>query len=391
MDLIMNTRTWAEINLDALTENIKEIRRITNKDSMIMAVVKADAYGHGAVECAKTLLDNGADRLAVACLDEAIQLRHSGISAPILILGASFDEEIPELIEYDITPTVFSIDFAEKLSCEAKKQGKNALIHIKLDTGMTRIGYVAGVCDEDITDEIIAISKLDNIIVEGIFSHLSTSDEKDPSYTLLQFERFMKVCGIIEKKGLKIPVKHIANSAAIMMYPQMHLEMVRAGIILYGFYPSDDVDKTKLKLKKVMTLKSRITRIEEISDNRGVSYGKTYITKGKTKVATVAIGYADGYTRMLSGKAKVEVRGQIVDVIGRICMDQCMIDVTNVNNINVGDEVIIFGADTVTADSLAMWLGTINYEIICMISKRIPRVYITDGRTVNSLNYLSKL
>ncbi len=387
----MNTRTWAEIDLDALTENIREIRRITNKDSMVMAVVKSDAYGHGVVECANILLENGADRLAVACIDEAMQLRRAGIKAPILILGASFDEEIPELVEFDIIATVFNLDFAEKLSCEAKKQNKNALVHIKLDTGMSRIGYLAGVCDDEITDEIIKISKLDNIIIEGVFSHLSTSDEKDSGYTLMQFERFVKVCDMLEQKGLKIPVKHIANSAAIMMYPQMHLDMVRAGIILYGLYPSDDVDKTKLKLKRVMTLKSRITRIEEISDDRGVSYGKTYITKGKTKIATIAVGYADGYTRMLSGKAKVVINGQIVDVIGRICMDQCMINVTNVNNINVGDEVIIFGADTVTADTLAMWLGTINYEIVCMISKRIPRVYITNGRMVNSLNYLSKL
>ena len=387
----MNTRTWAEIDLDALTENIKEIRRITDKNAMVMAVVKSDAYGHGVVECAHILLENGADRLSVACLDEALQLRRAGIEAPILILGASFDEEIPELVEYDIITTVFNLDFAEKLSIEAKKQCKNALIHIKLDTGMSRIGYIAGVCDEKITDEIIEISKLDNIVIEGIFSHLSTSDETNPDYTFLQFDRFMKVCNMIENKGLKIPVKHIANSAAIMMYPNMHLDMVRAGVILYGLYPSDEVDKTKLKLKRVMTLKSRITRIEEISDNRGVSYGKTYITKGKTKIATVAIGYADGYTRMLSGKAKMEVNGQIVDVIGRICMDQCMINVTNVNNINVGDEVIVFGPDTVTADTLASWIGTINYEIVCMISKRIPRVYITDGRTVNSLNYLSKL
>ncbi len=387
----MNTRTWAEIDFDALKSNIKEVRRITNPEAMIMAVVKADAYGHGAVECAQTLLSNGADRLAVAFMDEALQLRKNGISAPILILGASFDEETEAIVDNDIIPSVFSYDFAKKISEYAKKQSKTVKIHIKIDTGMTRIGFVAGVSDDKITDEIIKISKLDNIEIEGIFSHLSTADEENTDYTYLQFNRFMKVCEMLRTKGLSIPIKHIANSAAIMMFPDMHLDMVRAGIILYGLYPSDEVDTSRINLKKVMTLKARITRINDICDNRGVSYGKTYITKGNTKIATVPIGYADGYTRMLSGKAKILVKNQPVDVIGRICMDQCMIDVTNVHNINTGDEVIIFGADTVTVDTLASWLGTINYEIVCMISKRIPRIYKENGRTVNSLNYLCRL
>ena len=387
----MNTRTWAEIDLDALKYNIEEIRKITNPDAMIMAIVKSDAYGHGVTECAKTLLQHGADRLGVACCDEALQIRRAGITAPILIIGASFEEEICDIVKNDITCAVFSYDFALKISQCAKQIGKTAKIHIKLDTGMTRIGFNTGICDDDITDEIIKISQLDNIETEGIFSHFSTADEKNGDYTKMQFSRFMKVCNMLEDKGLKIPIRHIANSAAIMMYPETHLDMVRAGIILYGFYPSEDVLKQRLDLKKVMTLKSRITRINNAGKNVGVSYGKTYITKGDTKIATVPIGYADGYTRMLSGKAKMLVNQQPVDVIGRICMDQCMIDVTNVHNINTGDEVIIFGADTVTADSLASWLGTINYEIVCMVSKRIPRYYIQNKRTVNVLNYLSRM
>ena len=387
----MNTRTWAEIDLDALKHNIKEIRKITNKNSLIMATVKADAYGHGVFDCAKVLLENGADRLAVACLDEAIQLRRNGITAPILILGTSVDEEITDIIENDIICTVYDIRFAKKISEVAKKLKKIAKIHIKLDTGMTRIGYVCGVNDDKITDEIIEISKLENILVEGIFSHFSTSDEEKKDYTMLQFERFTKICDILKQKGLDIPIKHIANSAAIMMYPETHMDMVRAGVILYGLYPSNEVDKSKIVLKKVMTVKSKIARVTEICDNRGVSYGKTYITEGKTKIATIPIGYADGYARRLSGKAKVVVKKEKCDVIGRICMDQCMIDVTNVNNINAGDEVIIFGAETVTADTLASWLDTINYEIVCMMSKRIPRIFIQNGRTVNTLNYLSRL
>ena len=387
----MNKRTWAEIDLDALKHNIKEIRKITSKKSLIMATVKADAYGHGVLECAKVLLENGADRLAVACLDEAVQLRRSGITAQILILGTSSEEEISDIIENDIICTVYDIRFAKKISEVAKKLKKIAKIHIKLDTGMTRIGYVCGVNDDKITDEIIEISKLENILVEGIFSHFSTADEEKKDYTMLQFERFTKICDMLKEKELDIPIKHIANSAAIMMYPETHMDMVRAGVILYGLYPSNEVDKSKIVLKKVMTVKSKIARVTEVCDNRGVSYGKTYITEGKTKIATIPIGYADGYARGLSGKAKVVVKKEKCEVIGRICMDQCMIDVTNVNNINAGDEVIIFGAETVTADTLASWLDTINYEIVCMMSKRIPRNFIHNGRTVNTLNYLSRL
>lgn len=387
----MNTRTWAEIDLDALKFNISQIRKITDKNAMIMAVVKADGYGHGAVECAELLLKNGADCLAVSCFDEAIQLRRAQIDAPILILGASFDEEAYKIVENDITACVFSYDFAKKLSECAKILSKTAKIHIKIDTGMSRIGYVAGVCDDKTADEIIKISKLDNIEIEGIFSHLSTADEKEQDYTNLQFERFCSFCDLLESKGLHIPVRHIANSAAIIMYPEMHLDMVRAGNILYGLYPSDEVDTKRLPLKKVMTLKSRITMVKTLCKDRGVSYGKMYITDKETKIATVPIGYADGYTRMLNGKAKMLLKDTPVDVIGKICMDQCMIDVTNVNNINIGDEVIIFGAHTVTADTLASILGTINYEIVCMISKRIPRIYKMNKRTVKTLNYLSKL
>jgi alanine racemase len=386
----MNTRTWAEINLDALEENIKEIRRITSDDAMIMAVVKADAYGHGAVECSKVLLENGANVLGVACCNEAMQLRNAGIDAPILILGASFEEEIEELILNNITFSLFSYEFAKKVSQIAVNINKTARIHIKLDTGMSRIGYVTGVNDDEIIEEIIKISELANIEIEGIFSHFATADEKDTEYTKLQFDRFITVCNNLENQGVKIPVRHIANSAAIMMYPETHLDMVRAGVILYGLYPSEEVDKSRLGLKSVMSVKSRITHIKEICDNRGVSYGKSYITSGKTKIATIPVGYADGYTRKLSGRAKILVNDEPMKVIGTICMDQCMIDVTSVNNINVGDEVVIFGSKTVTADTLASWLDTINYEIVCMISKRIPRVFSKNGRTVSILNYLGR-
>ena len=384
----MDKRTWAEVDLDAIAHNIKEIRKITNPNAKIMAVVKADAYGHGFLEVAKTLLENGADRLAVAVLQEGKQLRSRGVTVPILILGASGEEAVEDLINFDITPSVFTYEFAKELSYEAERKEKVTKIHIKIDTGMSRIGFLAGENNEEIVDEIIKISKLPYIEIEGIFSHFATSDEYDKSYTLLQYGRFMDVCNRLEEKGLNIPIKHICNSAGIMMYPEMHLDMVRPGVILYGMYPSDEVDKSRLDLIPAMTLKSTITHIKEVEPGRGVSYGKEYITDKKTKIATVPIGYADGYLRKLAKHGKMIVDGVKVPIIGRICMDQCMIDVTNVHNIDKGDEVIIFGREGVTVDDLAEWLETINYEVSCVIGKRIPRIYTKDGKAVKVLNYL---
>ena len=385
----MEKRTWAEVDLDAVAHNIREIRKITNKEAQIMAVVKADAYGHGFLETTKTLLDNGADRLAVAVLQEGKQLRKSGVDVPILILGASAPEDAEDLIEFGITPTVFDYEFAKALSDTAKKRGTVTKVHIKLDTGMTRIGFVIN--DEDNTEiinTIIKISKLPYLEIEGIFSHFSTSDEYDSAYTLMQFDRFMGVVNALEEKGLKIPIRHICNSAGIMMYPQMHLDMVRPGVILYGMYPSNEVDKSRLNLIPAMTIKSTLTLVKEVEAGRGVSYGKEYITDKTTKIATVPIGYADGYLRKIAKKGKMLVNGTEVPIIGRICMDQCMIDVTYVHNIDKGDEVIVFGKDKITIDDLAEWLETINYEIACIVGKRIPRIYTKNGKAVKVLNYL---
>lgn len=384
----MDKRTWAEVDLDAIAHNIKEIRKITNPASKIMAVVKADAYGHGFLEVAKTLLENGADRLAVAVLQEGKQLRSRGVNVPILILGASGEESIEDLINFDITPSVFTYEFAKELSYAAERKEKVTKIHIKIDTGMSRIGFLAGEDNEGIVDEILKISRLPYIEIEGIFSHFATSDEADKSYTILQYNRFMDVCNKLEEKGLHIPIKHICNSAGIMMYPEMHLDMVRPGVILYGMYPSDEVDKSRLDLIPAMTLKSTVTHVKEVEEGRGVSYGKEFITNKKMKIATVPIGYADGYLRKLAKEGKMIVNGEKVAIIGRICMDQCMIDVTNVHTIDKGDEVIIFGREGVTIDDLAMWLETINYEVSCVIGKRIPRIYTKNGKAVKVLNYL---
>ena len=300
-------------------------------------------------------------------------------------------EDAEDLIDYQLMPAVFDYDLAKAVSDAAFTRNTRAKIHIKLDTGMSRIGFVTGVDDDAVCREIAEIAALPGIEIEGIFSHFSTSDERDQSYTKLQFDRFMTVCGMLEERGIKIPIRHIANSAAIMMYPETHLEMVRAGVILYGLYPSEEVDKTKLSLKPVMSVKARVTMVKELEENRGVSYGKAYITNHRTRIATVPIGYADGYTRLLSGKAQMIAKNEKVPVIGRICMDQCMIDVTNVHTINAGDEVVVFGADTVTADDLAEWIGTINYEMICVIAKRIPRIYLKNGEVETVINYLENL
>ena len=381
-------RTWAEINIDALISNFREIRRITDKNSKIMATVKADAYGHGYLEVARALANEGADAFSVALIEEAIQLRKSGIEQPVLVLGIIPKEFFCEAIENDISLTVFSKETAMELSAIAQKCNKTAKIHIKLDTGMSRLGYVIGDDNEDVAEEIIEISKIPAIKIEGVFSHFSTSDEKDARYTLLQLERFKRVCSSLKEKGLSDLICHIANSAAIMMYPDSHMDMVRPGIILYGLYPSDEVDRTKLSLKPVMTLKTKITNIKTLEKGRGISYGKEYITDGPTKVATVSIGYADGYVRSASKEGMMLVSGQKVRILGRICMDQCMIDVTDVNNINVGDEVIVFSDKEILADDVAKWTSTINYEVVCLVSKRIPRVYIRNGEAVGKLNYL---
>ena len=385
----MEKRTWAEINLDALEHNIREIRKITNPNAQIMAVVKADAYGHGVEKCAEVLLKNGADRFAVATLNEAIELRRLFSDVPILILGSSLESEADELVKNDITPNVYLTEFAKALSESALKLKKPVKVHIKLDTGMSRIGFPLHDGDNsDVIEEILAISRMPMLEIEGIFSHFATSDEANEDYTRLQFKRFMSVCDELAERGLTIPIKHICNSAGIMMYPEYHLDMVRPGVILYGMYPSDEVDKTKLDLKYVMSLKSIITYVKEIEPGRGVSYGKEYIADGVARIATVPIGYADGYSRLLASNAKIAVGEKLFPIAGRICMDQCMIDVSCVNNIKRGDEALIFGDGAVTVDDIAAWLGTINYEVTCMLGHRVPRVYKHDGKTVKVLEYL---
>jgi len=378
---------WAEIDLDKLAHNMREIRRISNSENII-AVVKADAYGHGAVDVAPVLLENGANRLAVAIQSEAIELRRSGIECPIMVLGFTPPNLIDNLLKYDIEQTVFSYEFAKKISKMALKKNKIAKIHIALDTGMGRIGYLPN--DESV-EEVYNISKLPNIIIEGMFCHFSSADEKDKTYTYEQVKKYDDFYEKLKEKKVYINIRHIANSAAIIDLPETHYEAVRPGIIIYGYYPSEEVNKEKIDLLPVMTLKTNVVHIKTLPPGEYVSYGRKYKTKEKSVIATLPIGYADGYTRLLFQKAKVILKGKFAPVIGRICMDQCMVDVTGINGVKVGDEVILIGEDgknKFTADIVGELIGTISYEVVCMVGKRVPRVYIRNGKVVKIRKYV---
>jgi alanine racemase len=383
------TRTWAEINLDNIAHNVKEIQRLVGKRTEIMAVVKADAYGHGVLETVSTLIENGASRLAVSMIDEAIQLRKIGIDVPILVLSHTNPERADELIKYQITQTVYSHDMAKVLSDEALRQGTRAKVHIKIDTGMGRVGFPPGY---SAVKAVVEIQKLPGIIIEGIFSHFASADEKDSSYTMHQMELFESIISELNRIGILIPIRHISNSAAILQYPEFSMELVRPGIILYGIYPSEEVGKDKADLKPAMTLKTNIAMVKWVEAGTAISYGRKFTTTRRSLIATLPVGYADGYSRLLTGKSRVLVNGQFAPVVGSICMDQCMIDITGIEgDVKTGDEAVLLGRQgdrEITAQELADHIGTIPYEITCIIGKRVPRVYYKDGKIVNVLNYL---
>lgn len=382
-------RAWAEINLDHIEHNVKEIAKRVGKMTEIMAAVKADAYGHGIFETVPTMLESGVSRLAVSMLDEAIQLREIGIKVPILVLSYTDPVRAEEIIQYNITQTIFSHDLAQALSKAAVKMNREARIHIKVDTGMSRVGFSTGY---SAVKDVVEISKLPGIVIEGLFSHFSTADEADRTYTMLQYERFESIVQELHRIGIIIPVKHIGNSGAILQYPNLSMDMVRPGIILYGLYPSNEVDRNVIDLKPAMSFKAKVIMVKEIEPGVPVSYGNTFVTQRKTRLATVPIGYADGYSRLLSNRGRMLIHGEYAPVVGRICMDQCMVDVTDIpGDVKTGDEVVIFGRQgerEISVDEVAELSQTINYEVVCLIGKRIPRVYIKGGSVVNVVNYL---
>lgn len=378
---------WAEVDLDAIKYNMREISKLA-KGKEIIAVVKADAYGHGAIDIAPIVLECGAKKLAVAVITEALELRRNNINAPIVILGCTPITLAKDLLYQDIEQTVISYEYAEALN-EVAKEGKTKLpIHIAIDTGMGRIGFLP---NGESLDEIQKISRLENLKITGIFSHFATADEEDKEYTELQEFKFKDFIDKLEDRGIDLGQKHIFNSAAIMDLDDSHFDAIRPGIILYGYYPSNDVKKNNLKLKPALTLKSNVVHVKTLPKGEYISYGRKFVTERESVIATLPIGYADGYTRLLSHKAKVIINGQLAPIVGNICMDQCMVDITEVPNVKVGNEVILIGEEgnsKFNADDIAELIGTINYEVICMIGKRIPRVYKLNGEIINTRNYV---
>ena len=376
-----NNRVKAVISLDAVEQNFREMRKNIAEDTKMIAVVKADAYGHGAVPIAHLIEDH--DYIwgfAAATAEEAVHLRQAGITKPILILGIVFDEYFPELVQYDIRPAVCEYDEAKKLSDEAVLQNKTVHIHIALDTGMTRIGY-ADIPES--VEEIKKIAELPNLEIEGMFTHFARADEYDRSPAMVQLERYQDFSKRVEEAGVDIPLHHCSNSAGIIRVPEANLSIVRAGITIYGIYPSSEVERDIVKLAPVMELKSHITYVKDVPAGAAISYGGTYVADKKRRVATIPVGYADGYPRQLSNKGWVLIHGKKAPILGRVCMDQFMADVTEIDNVKKGDEVTLLGRDGdefISIEEMGDLCGRFSYEVACDISPRVPRVYIKDGK-----------
>ena len=368
---------WVEINLNNLDFNIKNIKAKIGDREMI-GVIKADAYGHGSVKVAEVLRENGCKTFAVATLHEAVTLREAGAKEEIIILGLTPDMYASTIADYDITPVVCNSENATAFDAAAKAAGKTVKGLLAVDTGMGRIGYLADETDYAIED-VKKIQALDNFKIKGMFSHMSTADAADKTYSHQQEEKYNKFYEALTAAGIDIPFRTLANSASIMELPSVHFDACRPGIILYGCYPSDEVDVNQLAIKPVMSVKANIVHLKDVPENFSVGYGRKFISERPSKIATLALGYADGYPRPYSPFGKVLVNGCVAPLAGNICMDQCMVDVTDVPDVKVGDEVIIMGTDgknTILADDIAKATGTINYEIVCAFGQRLPKVYV---------------
>lgn len=377
--------TWVEINLDNLINNFNEVKKISKEHTKVCAVLKADAYGHGALQIAKVLEEQGVDYFAVATLQEGLELRNNNIKTPILCLGYINELSFNLAIKNNISFTIYKLEIAIRLNKIAKDFDKKARVHIKIDTGMSRLGFLI---DDDLIRNIKMINDLDNIYLEGIYTHFPKADEKDKDITLKQYKRYKKIIDLLEKKEIKIPIKHVSNSATLMDLKDLHLDMVRPGILLYGHYPSDQVNIKALNILPVMTLKTTVSMFKRVNKNQGISYGFKYYAKKDTNIATLSIGYADGFTRMLSNKMSVKINDKSYKQVGNICMDQCMIDLED-DKINIGQEAIIFDeTKEFGIRRISNILNTIDYEVLCMISRRVPRFYIQNKKILHKLDYL---
>jgi alanine racemase len=368
---------FAEIDLSAFRHNMDAVKKLVNGKSRIIAVVKGDAYGHGADVIAPEALKCGAEYLAVARLNEAVNLRKSGIDAPILLFGQSLPVYADEYIKYNLTVSVHSFKAAEALSDEAAKSGSVIPVHVKADTGMGRLGMTEEAADA--ADLIRRIGDLPGVKVEGVYSHFANADCADKSHAEMQLHRFLEIKDKVLSCVSEAPLFHIANSAAVMEFPESHLDMVRPGIMLYGLYPSSEMDRVKTVLKPVMSLKSQINQIKHVGPGFTVSYGSTHVTDRESVIATVPAGYADGYSRLLSSKGEMLVKGKRAAITGRVCMDLTMLDVSHIPDACEGDEVVLFGPqgdEFLGADEIADITGTISYEVVSAITSRVPRVYI---------------
>lgn len=360
----------AIIDLRAISRNVAEIRKKIGNKRGLMAVVKADGYGHGAVEVSWAALRSGADSLGVALPEEGQQLREVGIEAPILVVGLVQPEEAYKVVRFRLSQAVASVKLLEALDHEAGKASTRVNVHVKLDTGMGRIG----VNPDDAVSFVRKVKSFKNLNLEGLFSHFSSADERDKTFSERQLQLFDQTIANLQLAGIEVPQKHMANSAAILDFPQSYYDIVRPGIIIYGLYPSREVSHS-IELKPAMTFKTKISQVKVVPRGTPLSYGRTFTTKGRTTVATLPVGYADGYSRLLSNRGEVLIKGHRAPVIGTICMDMCMVDVSSIEDVRPGDEVILFGEE-LSVDELAAKIGTINYEIVCGVSKRVPRIYI---------------
>lgn len=368
---------WVEVNLSNLDYNIKQIKEKANGRELI-GVIKADAYGHGSVKCAEVLRKNGVKTFAIATLQEAITLREAGAKEEIICLGLTPDMYADVIVEHDLTPVVCDSSNAKAISDAAVAAGKIVSGLIAVDTGMGRIGYLADDTDFAVED-VRKIAALPGFKIKGMFSHMSTADAADKTYSHEQEAKYNAFYEALTKANIKIPFRTLANSASIMELPEIYFDAVRPGIILYGCYPSDEVERAQLSIKPVMSVKANIVHLKDVPANFSVGYGRKYISTKPARIATLALGYADGYPRPFSANAKVIVNGVVCPIAGNICMDQCMVDVSAVPNVKVGDEVIVMGSDgvnSVTADDIANATGTINYEICCAFGQRLPKVYV---------------
>jgi alanine racemase len=386
--MMIKRPAWVEVNLDNVVHNLNEVKRVVKEGTKICPVIKADAYKQGVMEIARTYIDEGVDMLAVAVLDEALEIRKELKDIPLLVLGYTPEESFGLAIENDITLTIYTYDQGLKINERCKLLDRYATLHIKVETGMNRLGFLP---TEKSRDEIIELKKLERLGIEGIYTHMARADEYDKTAAKRQQRRFDDFYGMLAEKGLEIPLRHVSNSASIIDLPEFNYDMVRPGIMLTGLYPSDEVNKSNVELRQTITLKARIALIKTIQKGEGVSYGHKFLAHKEMRVGTLPLGYADGFSRLLSGKMEVSVNGVRCRILGRICMDQCVVDLTDLPDAKMGDEVIIYDDDRakgLNIDQVADLLGTINYEIITMLDRRLPRLYMRNGEEVGLRNYL---